>query len=283
MAKSGDCWLNGEFIPLAQARVPVMDRGFLFGDGVYEVVPVYDRRPFCWARHILRLRRSLRETRIHYDPARLRAPAMRLIQAQPFARQMLYIHISRGAEEKRRHSFSGESVPTAFMAVWKMPPPDMRARKEGVACITAEDFRWLRGDIKCTSLLAAVLLSRQAEDCGAAEVVLFRNGFLTEGASTNVVVVSGGEARTPPADAKLLRGITAYDALRKAAKLARIPLRECEISRPEVAAAEEIWLCSSTREILPVTKLDGAKVGTGKPGKIHKKIRAALNKILAQK
>ena len=282
MAKSGDCWLNGKFVALGDARVSVMDRGFLFGDGVYEVVPAYGRRLFCWREHMQRLQRSLRETRINFNAESLRAPAEELIAAQSFDDQALYIHISRGAEEQRRHAFGDDITPTVFMASWQLPRPSADAREKGVACITAEDFRWLRGDIKCTSLLAAVLLSKRAQDANAAEVVLFRDGLLTEGAAANIVIVSGGEARTPSAGEKLLRGITVYDAVRAAAQSAGLPLHECEITRPEVASAQEIWLCSSTKEILPVTMLDGAPVGEGKPGEHYKRARKALDEFIAR-
>lgn len=281
MAKIQDCWLNGEFCALADARIPVMDRGFLFGDAVYEVVPVYNRMPFLWRRHLLRLRRSLGAARMIYDTAQLRKPAMELIRAQPFADIALYIHISRGAQRRRRHGFDDNVKPSALIAVWQLPAPSAADMTKGVSCITADDIRWLRGDIKCTSMLAAVLLSRRAEDAGAAEVVLFRNGILTEGAAANIAIVSGGEVRVPKAGESLLRGITAFDAVRMAAKDAGLRFRQCQITRPEVAAAAEIWLCSSTKNIVPVVMLDGVPVGSGKPGKTYRRARTAINNLIA--
>ena len=281
MAKSGDCWLNGKFAALADARISVMDRGFLFGDGVYEVVPVYRRQPFLWRRHLQRLRRSLRETRIVFDTATLHKPAKELIDAQNFADMALYIHISRGAEKTRKHSFADDIKPTALMAAWQLPKMTA-AQNAGVACITAEDFRWQRGDIKCTSMLAAVLLSRRAQDACAAEVILFRDGMLTECAAANVAIVSGGEVRTPAAGDKLLRGITVFDAVQMAAKHSDLPMRECGITRAEVASADEIWLCSSTKTIVPVITLDGAKVGTGTPGKHYRRARKAFDNLIMQ-
>ncbi|MGI9337686.1 MAG: aminotransferase class IV [Gammaproteobacteria bacterium] len=280
MAKTNDCWLNGKFSLLADTRIPAMDRGFLFGDGVYEVVPVYHRRPFFWRRHLSRLRRSLREARMVFDTATLQKPARELIRAQPFADIALYIHISRGVQAQRRHSFDDDAKPSALMAVWRLPKPSRGDITKGVHCITEEDFRWRRGDIKCTSMLAAVLLSRRAQDAGAAEVVLFRNGILTESAAANVAIVGGGEVRIPKADDNVLRGITAFDALRMAAKNAGLPFRACQITRPEVAAADEVWLCSSTKNILPVVMLDGIAIGNGKPGKTYRRARAAMNQLI---
>lgn len=280
MAKTNDCWLNGKFLSLADARVSVMDRGFLFGDGVYELVPVYDRRPFFWRRHLMRLRRSLREARMVYDTARLQKPAAELIKAQPFDDIALYIHISRGAQNIRRHAFDDDTIPTALIAAWRLPKPSRADMTQGISCITAEDIRWRRGDIKCTSMLAAVLLSRGAKDAGATEVILFRDGLLTEAAAANIAIVSGGEVRIPKADEKLLRGITAFDAMRMAAASAGLRFVKCRITRPEVAAADEIWLCSSTKNILPVTTLDGVKVGGGKPGKAYRRANAAMQKLI---
>lgn len=257
-----------------------MDRGFLFGDGVYEVVPVYDRRPFFWRRHLLRLRRSLVEARIIYDASRLQKPAMALIKAQPFGDIALYIHISRGVQNIRRHAFDDDIAPTALIAAWRLPKPSRADTTKGISCITAEDIRWRRGDIKCTSMLAAVLLSTSAQDSGAAEVILFKDGILTEAAAANIAIVSGGEVRIPKADESLLRGITAFDVMRMAVKDAGLHLRQCRITRAEVAAADEIWLCSSTKNIVPITTLDGVRVGNGKPGKAYRRANAAMKKLI---
>ena len=281
MAKE-NCYLNGEFLNLAEAKISVLDRGFLFGDGVYELLPVYRRRPFQWQWHIERLRRSLHEIRLSPDLTdTLRQPAQELIDRYTDENSSLYIQITRGAEKIRRHAFGADIKPTIFMSIWQRPPVAEEKVRDGVSCLTMEDFRWRRGDIKCTSLLAAVLIADDSAKSDAEETILLRDGKVMEGASSNVIIVVNGQLYCPVPDNRLLRGIT-YQTAVVATREIGITAEERDITRGELAAADEIWLASSTREIMPVTELDGQIVGGGRPGEIFKLVHAAFTqKILA--
>ena len=273
-------FLNGEFMPLDAARISPMDRGFLFGDGVYEVTPVYDRKLFLWERHLARLRRSLAEIRLEFDPDALESPARKVVAAQPFAEQALYIQITRGVSPIRAHAFSGDEKPTVFIAAFPMKPraEAEAARKSGAACVVMEDFRWLRGDLKTTALLGAALLARAAKDAGAEEAVLVRDGLVTEGSSTNVLLAKDGELFTPRFDERVLRGVTC-EAVLEVARGMGIRAEERDIHRAELFGADELWLTSSTREITPITRLDGAEIGDGKPGEMFRRVFAEFQKF----
>ena len=273
-------FLNGEFMPLDAARISPMDRGFLFGDGVYEVTPVYDRKLFLWERHLARLRRSLAEIRLEFDPDALESPARKVVAAQPFAEQALYIQITRGVSPIRAHAFSGDEKPTVFIAAFPMKPQAEAeaARKSGAACVVMEDFRWLRGDLKTTALLGAALLARAAKDAGAEEAVLVRDGLVTEGSSTNVLLAKDGKLFTPRFDERVLRGVTC-EAVLEVARGMGIRAEERDIHRAELFGADELWLTSSTREITPITRLDGAEIGDGKPGEMFRRVFAEFQKF----
>lgn len=277
---TGLVYLNGEFTPLDAARISPMDRGFLFGDGVYEVVPVYGRRFFLWERHMARMRRSLAGIRLDFDPATLEPAARRVVAEQDFSEQALYMQVTRGAPPVRAHAFADGETPTVFIASSPLKPAAEAdaARKNGVACATMEDFRWLRGDLKTTSLLGAALPARAAKDAGAEESVLIRDGLLTEGSSTNILGVKDGKIFAPKFDERILRGITCEAALEAAAGLG-IPVEHRDIHRAELFAADELWLTSSTREIVPITRLDGANIGDGKPGDMFRRVFAAFQEF----
>ena len=277
---TGLIFLNGDFMPPESARISPMDRGFLFGDGVYEVVPVYGRRRFLWERHLARLRRSLEGIRLAFAAEALDAPARRVIAAQPFAEQALYMQVTRGSSGVRAHAFTGDEKPTVFIAAFPLKPAaeTEALRRDGAACATMEDFRWLRGDLKTTSLLGAALLARAAKDVGAEEAVLIRDGMLTEGSSTNVLLAKDGALFTPRFDQRVLRGVTCEAVLETARGLG-IRAEERDIRRAELFGADELWLTSSTREMTPITELDGAKIGAGKPGEMFRRVLAAFQKF----
>jgi D-alanine transaminase len=268
----GEVYLNGAFMPLAEARIPVMDRGFLFGDGVYEVIPVYGGRPFRLPQHLDRLDNSL-------AAIRLANPLSRGAWSEIFARllgagpgdQSLYVQVTRGADSKRNHLFPAAAEPTVFAMAWEAQSRRPEIASEGVAAITLEDLRWLRCDIKSVALLGNVLLRQAAEDAGTEESILIRDGRVTEGSSTNVFLVAAGRIVTPPKTNLLLPGIT-RDLVLELAREAGLPCAEREVPREELEAAEEVWLTSSSREVVAVTRLDGRPVGDGRPGPLWHRI-----------
>jgi len=260
------CYLNGEFMPLADARIPVLDRGFIFGDGVYEVIPAYGRVLFRLEQHLARLAYSLRSIRLA-NPHDARTWATLLgtvVDRNPWDDQSVYLQVTRGVAP-RSHEFPRTTPPTVFIMAnpLKTPPPETRER--GVAVVTREDYRWRRCDIKSVSLLANVLLRQEAEDAGAAETVLLRDGNVTEASASNVYVVKNGVIASPPKDNLILPGIT-YDLVLELARAAGLPVEVRPVAAAELLAADEVWLSSSTREVQPVTRVDGEPVGTGKPG-----------------
>ena len=267
-------YLNGEFMPLEAARIPVLDRGFIFGDGVYEVVPVYSRHPFRLPEHLRRLQHSLEGIRLANpltDPEWTRL-THDIIARNPGDDQSIYFQITRGAA-RRAHEFPQEVTPTVFMMSSPLVTPPREQVENGVACITATDFRWLKCDVKSVSLLGNCLLKNLAVDAGAVEVVLFRDGYLTEASACNVCVVRNGVLLAPPKNHLILPGIT-YDVVLELAAANRIPLEMREVSEHEVKTAQEIWITSSTKEVLAVTALDGRAVGDGKPGAVFRRIYA---------
>jgi D-alanine transaminase len=265
-------YLNGEFMPLEEARIPVLDRGFIFGDGVYEVIPVYSGHPFRLAQHLGRLQRSL-------DAIKLRNPmtlaqwgqlARRMIRLNPWKDQAVYLQVTRGVA-KRDHAFPKGVAPTVFMMSNPMSTPPRELVTNGVRCISATDNRWLRCDIKSTSLLGNVLMRQRAADAGSIETIMFREGFLSEASSSNVFVVHGKTISAPPNNHLVLPGTT-NDVVIELARKARLPLTLREVGEDEVRAADEIWLTSATKEVLAVTRLDGKAVGSGKPGPVFKRM-----------
>jgi len=259
-------YLNGQFMPLEEARIPVLDRGFIFGDGVYELIPVYSRRPFRLQEHLRRLQHSLDGIRLDNphpmdEWARL---IEELIARNPEEDQYLYLHITRGVA-KRDHAFPKGVPPTVFMMSSPLTTPSPALVASGIAAVTAVDNRWLRCDIKGISLLPNVLLRQLAVDAGAAETVLLRDGFLSEGAASNIFVVHNGCLLAPPKGHLMLPGIT-YDVVLELAAANGIETRIGPVPEQQVRTAEELWLTSSTREVLAITTLDGKPVGDGRPG-----------------
>ena len=268
-------YLNGEFLPLEKAVIPVLDRGFIFGDGVYEVIPAYSHHPFRLPEHLRRLQHSL-------DGIRLANPladeewtrlAHEVIGRNQGEDQSIYLQVTRGAA-KRDHAFPQNVRPTVFMMSSPLVPPARELIENGVAAVTATDFRWLKCDVKSTSLLGNCLLRQVAVDAGAVEVVLFRDGYLTEASASNVFVVSRGVILAPPKNHLVLPGIT-YDVVLELAAATRLPHQAREIPERELREAEEIWITSSTKEVLAVTRLDGAAVGSGKPGGVFRTVHQA--------
>jgi D-alanine transaminase len=278
----GIVYLNGEFLPLSQARIPVLDRGFIFGDGVYEVIPVYARRPFRLGEHLRRLQYSLDGIRLAnpYAEGEWVRLIEELIARCPHRDQSLYLQVTRGVA-KRDHAFPKDTPPTVFMMTNVLSTPSAEAVEKGVAAVSAEDDRWLRCDIKSIALLGNVLLRQRAVDAGAAETILFRDGALTEGAASNVFVVRRGVILAPPKSNLMLPGTT-YDVILELARKAGMPCEVRAVSREEVMSADELWLTSATREVLAVTALDGEPVGTGAPGPAFRRMYRLFADFKAQ-
>lgn len=280
------CYLNGEFTTLPNAKVSVLDRGFVFGDGVYEVVPVYAGRPFRFADHMARLDRSLKELRIAnpMSHAEWRQLATKLVAAYAASTgvsaentdQLVYIQVTRGVA-LRDHVMPPDMTPTVFVMTNRMKPPSAQDRQNGVACVTADDFRWQKAHIKSVSLLGSVFARQISADAGATETIMFRDGFLSEAAASNVWVVRGGEVLGAPRDNLVLEGIR-YGLIEQLCRDAGIPFTLRRVSRDEVLGADEIILSSATKEVLPVTRLDGQPVGNGQPGPIYQKLHAGYQR-----
>jgi D-alanine transaminase len=267
-------YLNGEFMPIDEARIPVLDRGFIFGDGVYEVIPVYSKHPFRMAEHLRRLQYSLDKIRIAspHDDAEWTQLIDEVVRRNGGDDQSVYLQVTRGVA-KRDHAFPKGVKPTVFMMSTPLVTPAPSLVESGVACITAEDFRWLNCDIKSVSLLGNCLLRQMSADVDAAETILFRNGQLTEASSSNVFVVRNGVLLAPPKDNLVLPGIT-YDVVLEIARAREFEVEVRAVSEAEVRSADEIWVTSSTKEVLAVTTLDGKPVGDGKPGTLFRRMHA---------
>lgn len=259
--------LNGTFLPLEDACVPVMDRGFLFGDGIYEVIPVYGGKLFRLAHHLKRLENSLAGVRIGNPLSVQEWEAMltELVSRNTGADQAVYLQVTRGVSAKRDHAFPADIRPTLFAMSTPMATAVDIDAITGTAAITLPDIRWKQCNIKAITLLPNVLLRQQAVDAGAAEAILIKDGHAIEGAASNVFTVTGGMLHTPPNSPALLPGIT-RDLILELAARHSIPFREADITTAELFAADEVWLTSSTREISPVTRLDDTVISTGKPG-----------------
>jgi D-alanine transaminase len=262
-------YLNGSFVPLEEARISVLDRGFLFGDGVYEVIPIYGGRPLRLEEHLRRLENSLRGIRMAppLQQAEWEAIFMRLVQGKHD--QAIYLQVTRGVAPRRDHAIPEEVSPTVFAMCSPITPSSV----SGIRAITLDDIRWQWCHIKAITLLPNVLLRQTAADRDCGEAILVRNGYVTEGTASNVFAVIGGIIVTPPKSAELLPGVT-RDLVLELAQADGLATRERAISLPELRRAEEIWVTSSTREILPVVELDGQKVGSGQPGPLGERIIA---------
>lgn len=265
-------FLNGQFLPAAEARVSVFDRGFIFGDGVYELVPVYSRKPFRLDEHLRRLQASLDGIRLAnpHGIETWRGWILQLIGMQDFADQSVYIQVTRGAAP-RDHAFPKGAAPTVFMFAQPLVTATPAQKATGVCAITAADTRWQRCDLKAISLLANVLLRQQAVEAGCAETVMLRDGYLTEGAASNIFVVKDGVLRAPPPSPRMLTGIT-YDLVLELAAAHGIASELRAIPEAELRAADEVWMTSSTKEIMPIVALDGAPVGAGVPGPLARQM-----------
>lgn len=262
-------YLNGDYLPLSDAKVSVLDRGFLFGDGIYEVIPAYAGKLFRLEDHIVRLNNSLREIRI--DLVKTVDEWLSIFQPllDSSKDEYIYLQITRGYAPKRDHGFPESVVPTIFAMCSEIKP--FAGRVTGVKAVTLEDTRWQKCHVKATALLAHLLLRQEALDQDCAEAILVRNGYVTEGAASNLFAVIDDELITPPNSHEILPGIT-RDVILELAKANQIPCREEVIAVEALQNASEIWVTSSTREIVPVVELDGRMVGEGGPGPVFAKM-----------
>jgi D-alanine transaminase len=277
------CYLNGQVLPVSQARVSVLDRGFIFGDGVYDVVPVYRRRLFRFDEHVARLERSLAKLRIPNPFSRdqwlehVRPLVAALADDSGAEDQVVYVEVTRGVAP-RDHVMPAGIEPTVFIMVNPMRPPTAEQRHHGVACVTARDFRWERGDIKSISLLGNVLARQISADAGAAETIMFRDGFLTEAATCNVWIAKDGALLGAPKSELVLEGIR-VELLRELCEESGIAYNLRPIPEGDVLTADEVMLTSATKEILPVTRIDGGPVGhgalRGRPGPVYSRLYEA--------
>jgi len=284
------CYLNGEFTELQNAKISVMDRGFIFGDGVYEVVPVYRGHLFRFAHHMARLDRSLAEVRIANPLSHAQWADATLNLIAKYAQstgttpentdQLIYIQITRGVA-MRDHVMPTDISPTVFVMTNVMKPPGEQQRNQGVACVTADDFRWQKAHIKSTSLLGAVFARQISFDADAVETVMFRDGFLSEAAACNVWVVKDGKVLGTPKDNLVLEGIR-YGLIEEICRAQGIAFELRRISLAEVQSCDELLLSSATKEVLPVTQLDGKPVGNGKPGPIYARLYEGYQLAKAQ-
>jgi len=265
---SSTVYLNGDYLPLDQACVPVLDRGFIFGDGVYEVIPVYAGKAFRLQHHLQRLKNSMQAVRITnpFTDEEWRTIIDTVVSRNDGGDQSIYLQITRGVA-RRDHRFPGDATPTVFVMSNLFEAVPKEQLENGVKAITLDDIRWQYCSIKSIALLPNILLRQQAVEQGAAEAILLRNGEVTEGAASNVFIVKDGVIITPPKTDCLLPGIT-RDLVVEQANEHGLALKETIIKQADLNTADEIWLTSSTKEILPVTQLDGQPVGNGTPGKV---------------
>ncbi|MEO7127961.1 MAG: aminotransferase class IV [Rhodoferax sp.] len=281
------CYLNGEFTTLRDAKISVMDRGFIFGDAVYEVVPVYGGNPFRFAQHMARLDRSLAELRIAnpLTHAQWHEITIKLIADYAYSAgasvqnsdQLVYIQVTRGVA-MREHVMLEGLTPTVFVMSNAMKPVPAQVRSQGATCVTANDFRWEKAHIKSTSLLGAVFARQVSFDVGALETVMFRDGFLSEAASSNVWVVKDGTVMGSPKDHLVLEGIR-YGLIEEICQAQGIAFELRRLTRDEVCSADELLLSSATKEVLAITRLDGKPVGTGVPGPVYASLYAAYQQV----
>jgi len=268
-------YLNGQFLPLSEARISPLDRGFLFADGGYEVIPVYSRHPFRIDEHLRRFQSTLDGIRLPnpHSTEEWRAIILRLIAQAPFEDQTVYIQVTRGADTKRDQPFPKGVAPTVFLFTAPLASPSPAQRESGVAVISTEDIRWGRCDLKSVALLANILTRQLAVDADCTETIMLRDGFLTEGSATNVFCVKNGVILTPAKDHRILPGIT-YDVVLELAVHHGAAHEVRPVSEAELRRADELWLTSSTKEVLAITTLDGKPVGDGKVGPVTRQMHA---------
>lgn len=274
---------NRDYIPLEKATVSVEDRGFLLGDGIYEVVRVYGGRPFRLADHLQRLHQSAAAAQLPLPDNADDLPDIiqRLLEENNVFDSNVYIQCTRGYSHPRQHAFPAQVQPTMLVMLTPVIPLTPGAREQGVSAITVPDVRWRRCDIKTIMLLPNAMAKTQAHDAGAYEAILVRDGLVTEGSSANVMAVINGELRTHPEDTDILGGITRLVVLELASQLG-IPLREEAFTVPEMYAAQEVLLCSSSPEILAITSIDGQTIGRGRPGPVTQRLYEAFCKLTAE-
>ena len=278
------CYLNGSYLPLEQAQISPLDRGFLFADSVYEVLPAFGGRMFRFREHFDRLKRSL-------DAIRLASPHTHeewfALLAELIGRNgahsdmSLYVQVTRGMEYGRNHAFPAIAEPTVFAMASPLPALTAEIVERGIEAITVEDFRWGRCDIKTTALLANVLMKQQAADTGAKEAIIVRDGEVLEGSSTSLFAIAGGIVATPPNSHRILPGTTRDVAIELAASLS-LPVQVRRISVEEMMHADEVWLSAATRDVLPITRIDGRPIGSGKPGPLWKRLSEAFVALRAR-
>lgn len=273
MTESPKIYLNGDYLPLHEARISVLDRGFLFGDGVYEVIPVYGGQAFRLGAHLERLQHSLDGIKLTNplsaeDWGSLVDELVMRNQAQLGNDLQIYLQVTRGQDQGRQHNFPLRPKPTVFAMAEALQLPPASQRAQGIAAITATDNRWLRCDIKTTSLMANSLLRQQAIEAGCAEAVLLKNGLLTEGAASSIFVVQRGQLLAPSPSHQLLPGIT-HEVILQLARQHGLPVQQRDISEAEVRSADELWLAASNKEVLPIVTLDDRPVGHGRPGPLY--------------
>jgi D-alanine transaminase len=272
------CYLNGSFLPLEQAQISPLDRGFLFADSVYEVLPAFGGRMFRFREHFDRLNRSL--TAIRLAPPHTHEEWFALLteligRNGANADMYLYVQVTRGAEYGRNHTFPANVKPTVFAMASQLPTLTAEIVERGIEAITVEDFRWGRCDIKTTALLANVLMKQQAADAGAKEAIIVRDGEVLEGSSTSLFAIADGIIATPPNSHRILPGTTREVVIELAASLS-LPVEVRRLSIEEMLRADEVWLSAATRDVLPITRIDGRPVGSGKPGPLWKRLSDAF-------
>lgn len=267
-------YLNGEWLPLGEARVPVLDRGFMLGDGVYELIPVYQRKPFRLDEHLVRLQHSLDGIRLAnpLSDAQWREVIEQVVATHEADDQSVYLQVTRGAAA-RDHAFPANTPPTVLVMSNPMSRPDPAQFEHGVCAVSTEDIRWRRCDLKTLNLLPNVLAKQKAVDAGCVECIMFRDGVLSEGAASNIFAVKNGVILAPLKDYRVLPGIT-YDVVLELAQANAMPCEIRDIGEAEVRGADELWLTSSSREIQAIVELDGRPVGNGKPGPVYRRMYA---------
>lgn len=276
-------YLNGEFVRLGDAKISVLDRGFIFGDSIYDVVPVYNGTPFRMDGHLARLERSLKSISIDTGTSRAQWEALvrdMLARNTLPGHCLVYIQVTRGVA-RRDHAFPTNAAikPTIFCMVTPFTRPSKAMREQGLTAISLPDIRWLRCEIKTTSLLGNVLAKQAAVEAGVDEVIQFRNGYLSEGSSCNIWVVKDGTLLVPPRDNLILEGIR-YALLVELAEQAGVPFMVRPITEQEVAEADELMLTSASKEVLPIVTYNGKPVGTGRPGEIYARLRAGYDRAV---
>ncbi|QAA94550.1 D-amino acid aminotransferase [Pollutimonas thiosulfatoxidans] len=274
-------YLNGDYVRLGDAKISVLDRGFIFGDGIYDVVPAYNGKPFRMDGHLARLERSLAAIGIQTGRSRSdwEALVLDMITRSGLGDCMVYIQVTRGVA-KRDHAFPNKVVPTVFCMVSPFKRPTAELREQGLSAVGMTDIRWLRCEIKSVSLLGNVLAKQYAVDAGVDDVLQFRDGYLSEGSAANIWVAKDGVLLAPPRSNLILEGIR-YGLLEELAEQAGITFNARPISQQEVDEADELMLSSATKELLPITSYNGKPVGTGKAGPVYTALRAGYDKAIA--